>query len=341
MSLLQTNHNPPCNITRASHIVLTSRDLAKARDYYTEVIGLVVTDQDKNTVWLRGVEEIGHHSLTLKKTSGKPSCERIGFRMFQEEDLDKAKKHFDKSGIKAEWAEVPHQGKTLHVSDTIGTPLEFCATMKTLPRMQNSVHLHKGAGALRIDHYQVLSPDVLKSAKFYTDLGFRVSDYFVIPGTEIAIGCFMYRKDNPHDMVFLHRAGPVYHHAGYIVRDVHAMFKACDCAGNLGFGTSIEYGPGRHSLGHWYYTYLRDPDGHRTELLLPAVQMTDIDEVPGVWEAKEGFAVEAWGLPAQQPWWEETSPFVGVEPVAPHASGDPVTLEKWLARRAEERKTKA
>ena len=45
MSLPPTNFKPPFNITRASHLVLTSRDLAKARDFYTEVIGLKVSDE--------------------------------------------------------------------------------------------------------------------------------------------------------------------------------------------------------------------------------------------------------------------------------------------------------
>src|SRR5882757_7057270 len=101
MAIPQTNFNPPFNITRASHLVLSAQDLAASRAFYTEVIGLIVSDEDANTLWLRGVEERGHHSLTLKKTTGQPQCERVGFRVFMDEDLDKAKAHFDQTGIKA------------------------------------------------------------------------------------------------------------------------------------------------------------------------------------------------------------------------------------------------
>ena len=45
MELPKTNFFPPFNITRASHLVLTPRDLATSRDFYTEVIGLIVTDE--------------------------------------------------------------------------------------------------------------------------------------------------------------------------------------------------------------------------------------------------------------------------------------------------------
>ena len=95
MSLPQTNFRPPFNITRASHLVLTSRDLAKVRDFYTEVVGLKVSDETATTIHLRGVEERAHHSLTLKRTKEEPACERVGFRVFEEEDLEKAKAHFD------------------------------------------------------------------------------------------------------------------------------------------------------------------------------------------------------------------------------------------------------
>ena len=101
MSLPQTNFRPPFNITRASHLVLTSRDLAKARDFYTEVAGLKVSDETATTIHLRGVEERAHHSLTLKRTKDEPACERLGFRVFEEEDLEKAKAHFDRNAIPA------------------------------------------------------------------------------------------------------------------------------------------------------------------------------------------------------------------------------------------------
>jgi len=131
----KTNFHPPFNITRASHLVFTARDLVKSREFYTEVMGLIVSDEDADTLWLRGVEERAHHSLTLKKTAGQPECERVGFRVFMDEDLDKAKAHFDKAGIKAAFVETPHQDRTLHFNDPAGTPVELVATMKTVPRM--------------------------------------------------------------------------------------------------------------------------------------------------------------------------------------------------------------
>ncbi len=145
-----TNQNPSFNITRASHVALTSRDLAKARDFYTEVIGLKVSHETATTIHFRGVEERGHHSLTLRKTREQAVCERVGFRMFADEDLEKAKAHFDTKGVAAKFVNVPFQGRTLHVTGAAGTPLEFCARMTTLPRTHARTHEHKGAAAMRI-----------------------------------------------------------------------------------------------------------------------------------------------------------------------------------------------
>jgi len=195
--LPKTNFNPPFNITRVSHLIFTARDLAKSRDFYTGVLGLVVSDEDANTIWLRGVEEIAHHSLTLKKSTGQPMCERVGMRVFTDEDLDKAKSHFDRIGIKAEFVEVPHQGRTLHFSDPAGTPVELVATMETRPRLYTKIHQHQGAGALRMDHYQVLVPDVLANARFYMDLGFRISDYLYVESAGVVVGTFLHRKNVP------------------------------------------------------------------------------------------------------------------------------------------------
>ena len=77
MSIPQTNFDPPFNITRASHMVFTARDLGRSRAFYTEVLGLIVSDEDKDTLWLRGVEEQAHHSLTLHRTAGPAQCVRV------------------------------------------------------------------------------------------------------------------------------------------------------------------------------------------------------------------------------------------------------------------------
>ena len=116
---------------------------------------------------------------------------------------------------------------------------------------------------------------------------------------------FLQRKGNPHDLVFLNGAGPRLHHVAYTSIDAFTLLRACDVAGNLGFGKSVERGPGRHGPGHAQFVYFRDPDGHRIELFTTHYQTMDIEHEPMRWDSKSKLRREIWGLPAQRVWFEE------------------------------------
>jgi catechol 2,3-dioxygenase len=329
MPIPKTNFSPPFNITRASHVVLTVRDLTISRQFYTEVIGLVVTHESESEAYLRGVEEACHHSLVLRKASGTPACEMIGFRVFQDDDLDRAKNYFDGAGVVCQWAERPFQGRTLQLRDSAGMPIELCATMPTQPRLHDKPHLQRGAGALRYDHVQCLAPDVAAAGRFYTDLGFRISDYFVDkPEDDDPLGLFMFRKNNPHDLVFLTRPGPQLHHFAYIVAEIHHLFRALDTAGAIGFERNLERGPGRHGQGHVFYVYFRDPDGHRVEILPPPIQIIDLDDEPMRWNSGNRFT---WDLPPPKKWLYEATPFLDTPVHAPKTEQKLYSLEDFLS----------
>ena len=202
MNLPEKNLDTPFNITRASHVVMTVKDLAASRRFYTELVGLVVSDEDADTVYLRGLEEACHHSMVLKQSNDAPVCETLGMRVLREKDLDLLKAYLDGKGCKTEWLEVLHQGRTLRVSDISGVRVEFCASMTVVPRPLTQFHLYKGGCAHRIDHYQILVPDVQAACDFYMAQGFRLSEYIVADTVEEVAGIFLQRKGNPHDIVY-------------------------------------------------------------------------------------------------------------------------------------------
>lgn len=326
-------YDPPFNITRASHLVLTVRDLEASRRFYTEVIGLALSDRTGDTLYLRGLEEACHHSLVLRRTTGPPVCERVGFRVFTERDLDAVHDYYQGADLPAVWVKVPYQGRTLHVSDPFGTPLEFCATMDVMPRLITEFHVHRGGRAHRLDHFQILMPDVHGACAFYMKQGFRLSEYVVTEHDEAMVAAFLQRKGNPHDLVLFNQAGPRIHHAAYTTVDAHTLLHVCDVAGNLGYGQAVERGPGRHGPGHAQYVYFRDPDGHRVELFTTHYQIMDIENAPVRWDPHHKLRKEIWGLPAQRAWVEEGTMFpdVGVRPALVQEQA--TTLEKFLTAR--------
>ena len=226
---------PPFNVTRASHVVLTVADLKASRLFYEEVIGLILTEEADGALYFRGIEEACHHSLVLRQSAGAPVCARVGMRMLSEEDLEEAFGFFQQNGCAVAWAEVPFQGRTLHVTDWVGTPLEFCARMPVVPRQITQFARHRGGCAQRIDHYQILTPHVPRALRFYNKIGFRLTEY--IAGGDALRGVFLQRKGNPHDIVFFHGAGPRLHHVAFFAQEGANLLKACDVAGSLGFGT--------------------------------------------------------------------------------------------------------
>ncbi|WP_131055491.1 3,4-dihydroxyphenylacetate 2,3-dioxygenase [Raoultella planticola] len=322
---------PPFNVTRASHIVLNVRDLEASKHFYRELVGLIVSDEDVSTVWLRGLEERGHHSLVLRK-SAQPGCARIGMRVHSEDDVKRARDYFAAQGANAELVEVPWQGLTLHVSDSIGVPLEFCATMEPRERMFKQYHRYRGACAQRLDHYQLQASNVRTAFDFYQRLGFRTSEYTwsELDGEEQLWGVWMQRKGNPHDIVFTNGVGPRLHHFAYTIPDTNDMIRACDVAGALGYAPQLERGPGRHGISGALFIYFRDPDGHRIELFNTHYQHIDPEPAVG-WDLADPKRADQWGLPAQNKWFTEATPFVGVTPQPPALRVDPPDLERFLA----------
>ena len=319
-------YDPPFRITRASHVVLTVSDLKASRVFYQDVAGLVVTAETSDTLYLRGIEEACHHSLVLRKGAAA-ECPRIGMRVLTEQDLDRAHRHLESVGLAPRFVDVAEQGRTLHFCDPVGTPIELCAQMPVVPRMILRFSKWAGGAAQRLDHYQILSPRVAEACQFWCSLGFKLTEYIAPDGPFDPLGVFLARKGNPHDIVFAKGAGPRLHHAAFVVPEMHNILTACDIAGELGFGDTVERGPSRHGPGHAMFVYLRDPDGHRLELFNTHYQVMDMEVEPVRWDPRY---VLPWGMPAQRSWHEEATTFSGVPVVAPPGGRDPLTLERYL-----------
>jgi catechol 2,3-dioxygenase len=319
----------PFNTTRASHVVLSVKDLGRSASFYIDALGLVESAREKDALYLRGVEEACHHSLVLRQTSTDPAAQRVGFRAFSEQDLEQAAVFFRSKGLHCEWVEVPHQGRTFHVTDSVGTPLEYCSSMETKERLVVKFEQFRSGAPQRLDHFQLLTPEVQEATAFYTAMGFRVSEYVAIDNTDDIVFVFLQRKGNPHDIVFAHGAGPRLHHVAYCVADASALIRLCDVAGNVGFGGALEHGPGRHGPGHALFVYLRDPDGHRIEFFTTHYQVMDIENVPVRWNVSY-LKKRPWGLPPRQQWYQEAMPFEKTEVRHPSHPPKPATLESML-----------
>jgi catechol 2,3-dioxygenase len=301
------------------------KDLDASIRFYTEVLGMVVSDHDGDVAYIRGIEEACHHSVVLTRTHGGPAAECVGMRVASEEDLHRAREHFLAAGGTAEFVDRAYQGPSLLTSFGSGTPpIELCSSMPILPRLLNNFPAQKGGRVLRLDHYQCVVPDVQNTFVKFMGLGFRPSKYTTDVDTGQLLSAFLTRKNNPHDLVIAQGAGPRLHHVAFVVSDLQAMFRACDIAGNLGYGRNVEHGPGRHGPPNGIFIYFRDPDGHRIENILPPMQFMDPEDVPNAWDSTQSVSLVPWGSGPPQRWREEMTMFAGIEP----AGG---TLARWTS----------
>jgi len=324
-----TEVKPPFTLTRASHVSLGVTDLEASRDFYRDVIGLVVTEETDDVVYLRGLEEAAHHSLVLERST-EAKAHRIGLRVRTDEDIVAAEKHFTSAGIECQRVEKPFQGPTLQFRDPVGTHMELTSSMSLVPRkMQNFDEFVAGAPQ-RLDHYQVVTYDVQAATDFWTALGMRVSEYTAKDGTDELWGTWMEVKGNTHDLVFTNGHGPRLHHFAYTVPDASALLHAADVAGSLGFGHEIDRGPGRHGISNALFLYLRDPDQHRIELFTTHYQFMDLEDEPIRWDVSNPKRAQLWGMPASRRWFFEASEFPDEVLNEPHLRATPETLEQFL-----------
>jgi catechol 2,3-dioxygenase len=309
---------PPFNVVRASHVEMGVRDLDRARAFYVDCLGLIETAGEPDALYLRGVEERNHHSIVLRQAA-VPDVRALGFKVGSDADLDLAATWFMQRKLPVAFPEVPYQGRTLRTVDPFGTPLEFYARMEQVPSMLQRYAFHRGARIQRIDHLNCFTPDVQASYDFFTDIGFRLTEYTETDEDDGRLwAVWMHRKGNVHDLAFTNGAGPRLHHLGLWTAGPADILHICDVMATSGWLANMERGPGRHGISNAFFLYVRDPDGHRVELFACDYLAVDPDLEPIRWSLHDPQRQTLWGHAAPKSWFEEGSAFAGTpvrEPV--------------------------
>jgi len=319
MHLKAPNLYPEFNTVRLSHIELGVKDLEASKAFYVDTLGYILTEQTDNALYLRCLEERNHHSYILLKST-EQNVKRLAFKVFSEDDLDKAEAMFKAKGLATAWVEKYAQGRTLHTQDPFGMPLEFYFKIDKVASKLQKYDEYKGMHPMRIDHFNVFSPNVEAHYDFYSQhLGFRATEYTYDPANADAIwAVWAHRKGNVHDLAFTNGIGPRLHHSAVWVPTALHIIHLLDLMSTTGYLANIERGPGRHGISNAFFLYIRDPDGHRLEIYNSDYMTVDPDHEPIAWKLKDPQRQTLWGAPAPRSWFEEGSLFEGT------ASSNPV-----------------
>lgn len=317
------NLAPPFNTVRLSHVEYGVTDLAKSRAFYVDTLGLQVTDEDGSTITLRAMEERGHHCIILKRAP-VADVRYLGFKVWDEDNLDRAAAFFAAKGLPVDWVQSPHITRAFRTRDPHGIPLEFYARMDRLPPIHQHYALYKGVKPLRIDHFNCFSPDVDASVAFWNEIGFRVTEYTEDEATGRLWAAWTHRKGGVHDIAFTNGTGPRLHHTAFWVPTPLNIIDLLDLMSTTGWLASIERGPGRHGISNAFFLYFRDPDGHRIEIYCSDYQTVDPDLEPIRWDLKDPQRQTLWGAPAPRSWFEEGSLFAGSPTRASTLAASPI-----------------
>ena len=298
---------PPPDIVRAAYAELVVTDLDEARRFWVDLLGFVVSSESPKALYLRGYDELLHHNLIL--TAGAaPGAGRLAYRVRTAADLDLAEAFFAALGSRTARIPAgvtPGVGEAVRAEDPLGFTVEFFFGADYAERLQQRYDLRRGAEPARLDHFNIVVPDVRAAYEHYTSLGFGLSE--TIEDEQTLYAAWMFRKQTVHDVAFTGGDGPRLHHLGFFAHESHQVLRICDILGSLRRESQIERGPGRHGVSNALYVYLRDPDGHRVEIYTSDYFTGDPGHPVLRWSVRDPRRRDFWGHPVVPSWYTEAS----------------------------------
>ena len=293
------------HIVRVGHVVLYVTDIAASRHFYVDLLGLNIVQEHADALYLRGVED-REWSLKLE-LAREPGVKHLGYKAGSEEALDELAAFAEAQGLPHRWETEQDRPRVLRLEDPFGFPVAFYFQSIRHPWLLQDCHLHRGPAIQRVDHVNVLAPQVQKMTTWYMkNWGFRLSEYSEDDHRRIW-AAWLQRKGNVHDLAITNGAGPRLHHFAYWMPDSSRILQLCDILAGAAETGRIERGPGRHGISNAFFLYLRDPDGHRIELYTADYLTVDPDFEPIRWHVDDPRRQTLWGAPAPRSWFLEGS----------------------------------
>lgn len=273
-------------VRRLGSVTFTTPDIERQVDYYTYIMGLVVSARDAGRVIL--ATPAGEEALVLE-CGDHAQCTSISLQVSPKDNLKDVAKELAGHGIAIECRSgvSPAVSDVVSFSDPKGTRIEIFTDFVHAAD-QNT---QRGIMPLKFGHVAFVAPDVQKQVKFYTEvLGFRVSDW---RGDVFA---FLRSGPDHHTVNFLQGEAAMVDHIAFELRDWAEVQRACDtlAKGDI----PLVLGPIRHIIGHNIATYHWNPDGVLIELFAELDQMND-EELgyfdPRPWHQDRPQRPKVWG----------------------------------------------
>jgi catechol 2,3-dioxygenase len=245
---------PPRRIRALGYADLEVTDLTRSRDFYTRVANLVVTEEDRQTVYLRCQSD--HHSVLLRQApAARLRC--MAFETGDDADTEALRDRLQQRGVAVREAEP--------VSGCLGLAFEFQdpdgngfrvyrAQSRRAPIVSDGPY-----PVLKLGHFTLRTPRTVDLARFHREtVGFRISDF------RAGGGVFMRCGREHHNLAYVHGETPLFHHMAFDLGNWEGTKRCLDWLARQQW--AVEDGPTRHGPGNNVAVYFGDPDGFHLEM---------------------------------------------------------------------------
>lgn len=312
-------------IAHLGHSELIVDDLAVARHFYVNVLGLTCTDEDDKTLYLRAWQDWEHHTTVISKGEGR-GLGHIAFRVSTPESLEAYARSFEEQHITFQWLPKGHehgQGEALRFKTPHGIPLELYWEMATWRATDPSRHTpypsfpekfpYNGVAPRRVDHANVMVNDVAAEQQWLSEVLGIKHRYYVERDDGRRQGSWLSVTNLSHDIAVMHNEnqdGGMLHHHAYFLDSPDELLRAATII--CQHGGTIEWGPGRHATSGAMFLYFFDPAGNRIELWTGGMLIFPPDWKPLRWNPEIGRAgFDMWGSKPPRTYLDYGSPPVG------------------------------
>ncbi|MFW0786992.1 VOC family protein [Gordonia sp. CPCC 206044] len=283
-------------IAQCGAIALGTPKLETSLTFFRDTLGMEEVERVGDTVYLRGYQEMKHHSLVLFQNE-TATVDSYSFRVQRPEDVELFYDELRAADVEVVELPaghqagrgtairflVPHAGHPFELYYDIDAPK---APDEISSRLLSNSSRRRGLGVRRIDHYNIQAnlENVGKAEEWLRDnLGFKRREYVYMPeADDMLIASWNSVTSQVHDLAIamsMNGEDSQLHHVAFNLENHSDLLVAADTLRDM--DVHFHCGPGKHGIGQAMYLYLEEPgSGHRIELYSGSYHIFDPD-----WEA--------------------------------------------------------
>jgi len=298
---------PIMDVAHLGHVELLTPKLEASLAFFRDVMGMTVSGEKGDSVFLRGYDDYERYSLQLT-ASGTSGLGHAAFRTRSRQALERRL-----AALRAEGAEIAEvrdsfgHGPAFRFRDPDGHPFElywdtewYDAPPGRRPSLKNQAERYpaRGVNVRRIDHFNCLAVDVRACRTFFErSLGFRCTERIELASGE-EVGMWLTATNKSYDFAFTKEAHGVpgrFHHLTFALDSREAILQAADTF--LEAGVFIETGPHKHAVQQTFFLYVYEPGGNRIEVAHAGARLILAPDWRTItWTEAERKKGQAWGL---------------------------------------------